>query len=260
MKNLRRISSLVLFCASIVSHISADEVRPAPAAFASNEGAVREEERSSPNDVRPLTEEEQEQVGKRKLPATEELSIQARRAKDSEKESASDLNLAAKSFDQVSIIHPDSYHYPYSHSMSGDQVELYNGSVWFVHPWDRYKVMNWLGSDLIFIRPNPSWFSSYKYVLENQATGAIVDVNLIAPPYINNLWVVNIDTNKGVAVLCDGTVWPLNGWDYNVYNKWYVGDRIIVGINTPARFGIYPYILINVEIDNYSESSFPYQY
>lgn len=241
----------------IISSLTSEELKQTPASALSSEESSTEIRRKGPSEgVRSVTEEEQEQVGKRKLSLSDELSIQARRAE--ENESVEDQAFAAKSYNSTLAMHPDSYQYPYSHSFTGDEVELYNGSVWFVHPWDRYKVMNWLSTDLIYIRPNTAWFSSYKYVLENQVTGDIADVNLIAPPYLETLWVLNVDINKGVAVLNDGTIWPLNSWDYSVYKKWLVGDRVVVGVNSPGRIGVYPYILINVEINNYCESERAY--
>lgn len=206
-------------------------------------------------EVRPAAESEEESF--RVLPDAVEQEVQERRASEAQVNSEEAvLAKPVKLFCGIDVIHPDTYHYPYSHAVNGGDITLQDLSKWSVSSYDRFKILNWASSDLIFIKPNTAWFSSYKYVLYNERTAEAAEVNLIRESSFMTFWIIDIDYYNGYVVLNDGTTWPLNSFDYSVYKYWRTGDRIIAGLNHMWRNGIYPYILINVDIKNapYCES------
>ena len=142
-------------------------------------------------------------------------------------------------------------------SIYGDSIVLKDGSVWAVDPFFKNEVFLWSGYDPLIIFPNNSLFSPYKYVIQNQALGTQIEVNMIYGPAIGNpfaLQIVAIDYLRGEVFLNDHSRWYICESDLDLLYKWAEGDYIIVGTN------VYPCcslsnVLINVNMDNhiYSE-------
>lgn len=156
-------------------------------------------------------------------------------------------------------VHNDAYYAPDAISMAGDVIQLHDGSRWAVHPYQRKAVLYWVQSDLIFIKPNASWFSTYSYVLQNRTTQEAIEVNLIGLPLslTATRWVVNIDPYQRLIQLNDNTIWQIDAKDY-AFSKWKVGHCILIGVNNYWRMAKCPHILINTHLYNapYSEAEF----
>jgi hypothetical protein len=224
------------------------------------------------------------EAGTRRLPEKEELKTQERRATEmsvalAKKEFASgpsllfgdvpvkDKSSAAKSLASfyhledpayLAQIHPSAYYYTALFYTNGKKVRLNDGSDWTVHPSYRAILSTWASNDPVFIKPNASWFSSYRYVLQNRLTGEVVEVNLdsipaTAGPYTH--WVVAIDYTNGLIYLENGTRWLIPYNDRSLLKYWTVGDRVIIGVNNKWRFDLYRQILINVHTVNYCEAN-----
>lgn len=157
-------------------------------------------------------------------------------------------------------VHNDTYYHIFAYSASGDVVQLHDGSSWAVHPSDQYIVHGWAQSDNLFIKPQSSWFSSYKYVLQNYTTQQSVDVDLIiAPPSfgVSTFHIVNIDYYNRLVFLSDNTVWQVDAWDYN-FNNYMIGQRVMIGLDNYWPTATLPNILINVDLYGvpYSRANF----
>ena len=157
-------------------------------------------------------------------------------------------------------LHNDTYYHLFAYSGSGDVLELHDHSRWAVHPNQQYTVFTWVQSDNIFIKPQYSWFSSYKYILQNYTTQQSVEVNLISPPPpmgYGVFHIVNLDPYNYRVFLSDNTVWQVDSWDYN-FSKWQIGQRLMVGVDNYWTTATYPNILINIDLygDPYSRANF----
>lgn len=149
--------------------------------------------------------------------------------------------------------HEDAIHTALSVSEYREKVKLNDGTIWNVSSYDRWKLIDWLVSDGIFILPNSSFFSIYDYVLVNQRTGDYVDVNLCElevlswdPTYYGNRhWVISIDYFGNFVTLEDGSVWDIAYADDSILQRWYVGDVVTIGINDGWDSGVRPNILIH---------------
>ncbi len=164
------------------------------------------------------------------------------------------VNWAIESFDYgndsqyLQRIHNDGYYHLVAFSDTGDVVQLHDASKWEVQSSGRAKVLYWVQSDDIFIKPSFSWFSSYQYVLHNRTTNQAVEVNLINPPVPMGAYtfrIVNIDPYQRLVLLSDNTVWQV-GSDSN-FSYWQIGQRLLVGVNNKWRTAQFPHILINVD-------------
>lgn len=157
-------------------------------------------------------------------------------------------------------IHNDGYYHVVSFSDTGDIVQLHDGSEWLVEWNGQGKVVRWVVSDDIFIKPTASCFSSYKYVLHNRTTNQAVEVNFKpSVPLPMNAYVfriINIEPYQGLVLLSDNTVWKVKkGYPFS---RWQIGQRILVGVNNLWREAIFPHILINVDMSGepYSQALF----
>lgn len=145
--------------------------------------------------------------------------------------------------------HAGSYHYFLSIGPSGDVIEMDDQSVWSISSSDRQKSLDWLTSDILTIRPNHSWFSSYNYRIKNQSTGASVACNLSLNPILSNPhthWITAIYGTR--IVLEDGSIWSMSAWDDKIIRKWLVNDVVIIGSNDGWFRSSNPNILINTTL------------
>lgn len=148
--------------------------------------------------------------------------------------------------------HPGAYHSPAHITIFGEQVQLQDGSIWSIYPDERYKVLNWLPTDVVVIMPNHSWLtgSSYPYRLVNQNTGvsAIATLDLFLVPAYHSLYnhiIVAYDDANQMICLEDGSTWKVTFWDYST--RWKIGHTIIIGVNDGSASSSYPNILINAD-------------
>lgn len=156
-------------------------------------------------------------------------------------------------------IHADSYYHIVAYSDNGDTLQLYDGSKWSIQSNGRKKVLYWRKSQEIFIKPNVSWFSFYKYVLYNRTTNEAVEANLLSHPLPQGekvFAIVEIRPYERQFLLNNHTVWQLSP-NANM-ERWFVGQRVFIGVNNKWRTVEFPHILINADrSDNpYVEASF----
>lgn len=78
--------------------------------------------------------------------------------------------------------HKGSYHMYSGVSAYADQVELEDGSLWFVLPFERESILEWIvGDPLAIFKGDKN--SNYRYRLHNERTNHIVEVELSSAPF-----------------------------------------------------------------------------
>lgn len=145
--------------------------------------------------------------------------------------------------------HGGSYHYYLNIGRSGNIIELDDESVWVINSADTSKSLDWLPNDVLTIRPNHRWFSSYNYRIKNQSTGSSVTCNLSLNPILKNPrthWITGVYGTR--IVLEDGSIWNMSRWDEGILQKWQVNDIVIIGTNDGWFRGSNPNILINTTL------------
>lgn len=157
-------------------------------------------------------------------------------------------------------IHNDTYYHLVAFSDNGDVVQLHDGSKWAIHPSQRHAVLYWVQSDNVFIKPQSSCFSSYKFVLHNHTMQQSVEANLINPPLPMGVYtfrIINIEPYARLVILSDNTVWQVDATDSN-FPYWQIGQRVVIGLNNHWRNSPLPNILINVDMykEPYSQANF----
>lgn len=144
--------------------------------------------------------------------------------------------------------HTGSSHIYVGTTFYGDKVELEDGSLWAVRADDRYKLLNWAPGDEISVTPG-SWYSVYKYKFYNATRWESIEVDITDSPILESPYlrvIMDINIQRGYLTLNDGSLWELNAADHKVWNKWIIGDIVIIGTND-ALFSLFrPNILINV--------------
>ena len=149
-------------------------------------------------------------------------------------------------------IHKLAYTFPVALINGGQKLELIDGSVWYVNPFQRYQVRQWVQAQTVFIKP--SAFSGYPYVLYNRDTSEAVEVQFETMPQYYQMYrqrIREINYTLGLVYLNDveQTVWQVNPSDLAI-NFWEKGDYIVVGVNNDWRIAFYPHILINTTIED----------
>ncbi len=117
----------------------------------------------------------------------------------------------------------------------GNSLELEDGSVWKISPYDAPKVAHWKAQDPILVTQNHRWFSKYSYRLINQATGAALEANLFLGPIKNGTYtryIMSIDLSRGEVVLNDQTRWQVSSLDECSFQDWMLYDAVIIGYNS----------------------------
>ncbi len=148
-----------------------------------------------------------------------------------------------------------SHHWAVSVTLTGEVVELNDGSLWKVKPKDAPITLTWYDTDCIVIRPNKSILSSYTYKVWNCTTGQKVRANLLEGPYYDGfytLWITGVDYFYNKVYLNDGSIWDMSSWDSDTVVFWFVGDTVIAGVNTDWLSKHNPYMLINVNVNTWA--------
>ena len=146
-------------------------------------------------------------------------------------------------------LHKNAYYHPVASTDSGNILQLHDASKWFIRPWDRHIVQNWVANDNVFIMPQSSWFSFYRYVLHNYTTNQSVETNLADPSFFMGaatFKISNIDFYNRLIELNDRTVWQMD-YDSN-FTYWSIGQRVLVGVNNNWTTSTFPNILINIDM------------
>lgn len=167
---------------------------------------------------------------------------------------------ATKGKTNLNILASFSAHWITSFSLTGDIIEMEDGSQWGVAVNQIYKVQSWRVGDNISITPNYNPFSNYNYYIVNNSTGSYVAVTPFVGPLAfgpNSNWVVGLDFMYGQVSLLNGngdaSIWQISNSDYYLFSTWAINDTIIVGDNDSWLYALSPneYILINVNMNHY---------
>lgn len=157
-------------------------------------------------------------------------------------------------------LHPASYqtaNFFYSPEFDTVMVELLDGSIWFVDPYEFNTITHWNSADLVIITENHAWRSPYKFRLTNQRSGQSVAINIqlgpIAPIYAcyHTHWITDIDYYNNIVYLEDKSAWHMSMFDAAIVNDWVPGDVVIVCVNDGWLFAFNPNMLFNVAMLNF---------
>jgi hypothetical protein len=219
------------------------------------------------NTENPAKTEDHVKPGTRMMPHADWVRIQEDREKQAEEgqeevlapaaeESTPALESPQGAFKASSYAtsHMGTFYNPVFVSFLGDQLQLHDGSIWSIYYNDAYKTLNWITSDLLVITPNHEMFSSYLFKITNQQTGVTVKCNMQLGPIYNGLytyWIYSINYFTQELILNDGSVWDISSFDSSIFDKWIVGDTIMMGINDGFLSSFNPNILINVNMLNW---------
>lgn len=146
----------------------------------------------------------------------------------------------------------------YSHEFTGvddhgEFISFEDFSRWQIAPEDRYKVLNWRGSDPLMLTLNDSWSfqKRFPYVIVNQKTGSQVEAKLFVgpPPFGDHaLWIVQIDPDDRVIYLQDGSSWVVAPGDSSYLEEAAINDIVIIGNYFPWSRWLYPYTALLVDV------------
>ena len=139
-------------------------------------------------------------------------------------------------------------------SFFGDEMELEDGSEWTMRSDQRWIALDWIPGDAILITQS-SWWSQaqygFYYSAYNLRTAQSIDVAASTGPafgsyYKRSIVSINSYYGEGSLMLDDGSLWVLNESTRYVWERWYVGDSILIGSNSDT-FGSwsFPNLLIN---------------
>lgn len=151
------------------------------------------------------------------------------------------------------IYYSSSHHWLAAVCEDGSSLELGDGSLWKVSPYDAYKVIHWCKDDHLMITQNTSWFSRYNYRIINRHTRSSIEVNFDDGPLIDSpqfRYVVSIDPLNGTIALNDNTYWEICPADWNLFKHWKSDHAVIVGFNS-GWYSSYEGLLINVNHDHF---------
>lgn len=155
------------------------------------------------------------------------------------------------------VAYPGYVHRPTGVTPTGDCVTLDDGSCWEIFWEDSYKTLDWLATDLLYLRQNPENMQVYNFQIYNDAARCKVACRLISPPSPQSPYahyMVRKDECQQHLVLEDGSRWRvyenedcfLRRWRrQRILQDWAQHDLIIVGSNIRYDKSVNPYILIN---------------
>lgn len=143
---------------------------------------------------------------------------------------------------------PPTAHFMISKSILNDSIEIEDGSIWKLNPYDEYKIANWFISDPLVISQNQRWLSNYQYRIFNKKRKVSIEVNLSQGPITNGpktLYIEAIDLENGIVYLNNFTQWRFDWKDQQIFQNWRARDAVIIGENSDF-FNAFEAILINI--------------
>lgn len=170
------------------------------------------------------------------------------------------FHLVSKARTASRFVSPYSIHQVVAFSVTGDLVEIEDGSRWSVSLSDISTVIQWRIGDRLSLTPSYGIFSNSYYYLVNHTLNSSVRVLPFEGPLAmggNTHWVYNLDSFLGVVTLVNGrgeyTRWCISESDAYLFHTWGVNDAIIIGNNSgfPLYLSSYDHILINVNMNHY---------
>jgi hypothetical protein len=155
--------------------------------------------------------------------------------------------------DNSAIFDQPSYHWIFALTSFQDYLEIEDGSIWQIDPYEGYKLRNWLMNDPIMITQNREWFSSFQFRIINKGTGTSVKADLSQGPILDgdySLQIAHVIHQTGEIVLSDESRWLISSRDFSPFYQFAIGDYIIVGVNSGWDSGC-PFILINSNLNRF---------
>ncbi|MCE5294343.1 MAG: hypothetical protein LLF94_06985 [Chlamydiales bacterium] len=146
----------------------------------------------------------------------------------------------------------------------GSSVQIQDGTVWGIKDSDRYIVKNWHVNTEITVKPNTLtiWNKltgtrpEHKYRLVNLATGESVAATMSFGPFEQHPLtrvIDHIDYYRGEIILSNGTIWKVDNTrpSMRILEDWKINHAIITGLNDTWFSLGSPYILVNVQKENW---------
>jgi hypothetical protein len=134
----------------------------------------------------------------------------------------------------------------------GESIEIENGALFSVNSSDSAIAAGWKKGQILQIKPNQRWFSSFQYRIFNKDDNSSAEAKLSLGPYLNSPYtrrIVQMNTASGVVMLDNNTFWEVS--DRNALLKWQINDNVIVGDNDGWFTWGFNSIIINVATDSY---------
>jgi len=227
-----------------------------------------------------LSAEEHVVIGHAEREFQEEIAIEHQQKKE-EVRFKEEAKVEIRAPEEVEVVTSGSYHDDLnigcyhnvtSKGANGEMFDIQDGSTWSVHHYDMYKVKQWREGDSILIGTSSYFFSSsldkssYRFEAYNRRSGSRVKVNLSQGPFPSKCRALE-RVNYDRVYLNDGTCWEVSGFDTGLLRKWkWAGKEgserhsIILGINNTLDSAWNPYILINVDTNEYVRARQSYSY
>jgi len=141
-------------------------------------------------------------------------------------------------------------------SALGDFLIIEDESEWVIKSGYANEAFSWKENDPIILVLNDSFLSShlfgYKYKMINSRTNTSIEVKMNLGPILNNPYTLQIVTLNPITyevILSDNSIWHCDPSQYHLFNKWIIGDGIIIGTNVKGWFNnSYKNLLINVNL------------
>jgi hypothetical protein len=149
----------------------------------------------------------------------------------------------------------------------GTMLTIQDGSAWTISEKHQEIAKGWSLNDAITITPNnPSFWdkirgkkSQFKYRIVNLSKknkNQAVEATLSLAPFIHNPHtrrINRLDKSTGEIVLQNGQVWrvDMKGPSAPIVSEWEKDDLVIAGTNDSWFSPANPFILINVDSDNW---------
>lgn len=162
-------------------------------------------------------------------------------------------------------VHKGCYHNVISKGADGLTIDTEDGATWSVS--DRYKYIvkgKWNDGDSIIIGTSSYFFSnslskdSYRFEAFNRRNQTRVKINLSQGPFPSKCRALTRVDDYGRIHLNDGSCWQVSSLDTGLLPKWkWEGKEgserhsIIIGLNNTFDSSWNPYILLNVDTNDY---------
>lgn len=158
-------------------------------------------------------------------------------------------------------LYPQARYHIYMASFYGDLISFEDGSEWMIAPRDRSEAVNWHWGQAVFLTQSncPSCGS---YMLLNEERGTVVYANRLTEPRSWNSFLIkritHIDHFYKRIALSDGSWWNMAFVNESIVNRWMIGHKMLIGLNSAQSALIYPFILINLGTNGMNISSDEY--
>lgn len=198
------------------------------------------------------------QVGTEAVSHNEAVKIEERRIRQ-EEDGVKSLKLAKPSKKSyvnynMAFFHA-AVHYMDTKNYDGSAITMEDDSLWGISYYDHDVVKYWYTGDSLIVAPNSTWLSDYKYEIYNQNVGTKIRANILEGGHIAlTRYITMVDTTWKRVYLSDGTCWQISFWDDDLISHWPIGSGVMIGVNNKWDHNSSPYILIDIEANQYARA------